>query len=361
MGIETGFFIRAMQQAVFNYQKPFSLESGAVFTNLHLEYTTYGTMNVTKDNVVWIFHALTANSRPHEWWPNMIGHGNIFDPAIHFVICVNMPGSCYGSISPLDINPETGTPYYHHFPFFTIRDMVNAYRLLQAELQITKIKIGIGGSTGGQQLMEWAVQDPELFEYIFPIATNAVHSPWGKAFNASQRLAIEADHTWLQPSDQAGKKGLEVARSIALLSYRTDVAYNKTQSEANDDLIEGFRSESYQRYQGSKLSARFNAYSYYVLIKSMDSHNLGRGRGGIVNALSGIKAKTLALSLEGDLLFPPYEQEFIASHIPNAHVKLICSEYGHDGFLLEYKQLTEVIHGFLEEKKDAQPALEVHL
>lgn len=335
-----------MEEKVFTHAQPFILESGAVLTNLHLAYTTYGSLS--GDNVIWVFHALTANSRPHEWWPAMIGEGRLFDPSKHFIICVNMPGSCYGSICPLDTNTSTGLPYYHQFPFFTIRDMVKAYRLLQQHLGIEKIKIGIGGSTGGQQLMEWAVQDPDLFAYIFPIATNAVHSPWGKAFNASQRFAIEADTTWLNQSPDAGKKGLEVARSIALLSYRTDQAYNKTQHETSDDLIEGFRSESYQRYQGTKLSARFNAFSYYALTKSMDSHNLGRGRGGVLNALGSVKAKTLALSLEGDLLFPPYEQEFIASHVPDAHVKLILSDYGHDGFLLEFEQLTEAIGNFLE-------------
>lgn len=340
-----------MKQEVFKYSGLFVLESGAVLQNLHLAYTTYGTVSNEEDNIVWIFHALTANSCPHEWWPEMIGEGRVFDPAKHFIICVNMPGSCYGSISPLDVNPSTGKAYYHQFPFFTIRDMVHAYRLLQTHLGITKIKVGIGGSTGGQQLMEWAVQDPDLFEYIFPIATNAAHSPWGKAFNASQRLAIEADNSWQNQADDAGRKGLEVARSIALLSYRTDMAYNKTQSEASDDLIEGFKSESYQRYQGSKLSARFNAFSYYALTKSMDSHNLGRGRGGVVAALNSIKAKTLALSMEGDILFPPYEQEFIASHIPEAHVKLILSDYGHDGFLLEFEQLTEAISHFLEKEQ----------
>ncbi|HMR83600.1 MAG TPA: homoserine O-acetyltransferase [Niabella sp.] len=339
-----------MNQEVFRYTAPFTLESGAVLHNLHLAYTTYGVLNDTRDNVVWIFHALTANSCPHEWWPEMIGSGKVFDPEKHFIICANMPGSCYGSISPLDVNPKTGNSYYHDFPFFTIRDMVHAYRLLQANLGISKIKIGIGGSTGGQQLMGWAVQAPDLFEYIFPIATNAMHSPWGKAFNASQRLAIEADATWLNKTVDAGRKGLEVARSIALLSYRTDMAYNKTQSEATDDLIEGFKSESYQRYQGSKLSARFNAFSYYALTKSMDSHNLGRGRGGVVQALNTIKAKTLALSMEGDILFPPYEQEFIAGNIPDAHVKLILSDYGHDGFLLEFEQLTDAIKSFLEQE-----------
>ena len=335
-----------MQQEVFIHPEPFVLESGTVFRNLRLAYTTYGTVNTEQNNIVWIFHALTANSNPHEWWPEMIGAGKVFDPAKDFIICVNMPGSCYGSSSPLDENPATGEPYYHDFPFFTIRDMARAYQLLQKELGIRKIRIGIGGSTGGQQLLEWAVQDPELFEYIIPLATNAVHSPWGKAFNASQRFAIEADQTWQTKSPDAGLKGMEVARGIALLSYRNATAYNKTQSELSDDQLEAFRSESYQRYQGTKLSARFNAFSYYALSKSMDSHNLGRGRGSVIKALESIRAKTLALALEGDVLFPPEEQEFLAEHIPDAIEKRIRSDYGHDGFLLEFEQISEAIKKF---------------
>lgn len=344
------FISEHMQEAIFNYHKPFTLESGAVLTKLHLAYTTYGTINQAKDNVIWIFHALTANSKPHEWWPEMVGAGKLFDPERDFIICVNMPGSCYGSIGPLDQNPATGQPFYHDFPFFTIRDMTRTYQLLQQELGIEAIKIGIGGSTGGQQLLEWAVQDPGLFTYIIPLATNAIHSSWGKAFNASQRLAIEADATWQKAHPEAGKKGMEVARSIALLSYRNATAYNKTQVDASDAQLEDFRSESYQRYQGSKLAARFNAFSYYALSKSMDSHNLGRSRNGVIQALELIQAKALILSLEGDILFPPEEQDFLAQHIPGAIEKRILSDYGHDGFLLEFQQITEAINKFLNTK-----------
>lgn len=338
-----------MQQQVFTYSKPFTLENGTVFTNFHLAYTTYGKINAAQNNVVWIFHALTANSNPHEWWPEMVGQEKIFDPEKHFIICVNMPGSCYGSISPLDVDPQTHQPYFHHFSFFTIRDMVKAYRLLQQHLGIKKINIGIGGSTGGQQLLEWAVEDPLLFEHIIPLATNAVHSAWGKAFNASQRFAIEADSSWVEHYAEAGKKGLEVARSIALLSYRNATAYNKTQSETDDEKIQDFKSESYQRYQGTKLSARFNAFSYYALSKSMDSHNLGRGRNGISDALKRIQAKTLILALQGDILFPPEEQQLLANEIPNAKLVHIQSDYGHDGFLLEFKQISNAIINFLNE------------
>ncbi len=337
-----------MNQGVFNVDQPFTLESGSVLQGLHLAYTTYGTLNPEKDNVVWIFHALTANSQPHEWWPEMIGEDKIFDPANEFIICVNMPGSCYGSSSPLDINPSTKAPYFHSFPFFTTRDMIRTYQLLRKSLGIEKVRIGIGGSMGGQQLLEWAIEEPDLFEFIIPLASNAVHSAWGKAFNASQRFAIEADTTWHEQREDAGKKGMEVARSIGLLSYRNATAYNKTQSEATDEKLEDFKSESYQRYQGTKLSARFNAFSYYALSKSMDAHNVGRGRGGVEKALSGIKARTLILSLEGDILFPPEEQEFMASHINDAQVKLIRTDFGHDGFLLEFEQISSAIRSFLK-------------
>jgi homoserine O-acetyltransferase len=332
-----------MEQKIFQYHQSFSLESGAMLPCFHLAYTTYGKLNENKDNVVWIFHALTANSCPHEWWTEMIGENKIFDPEKDFIICVNMPGSCYGSISPLDVNPQTHLPYYKNFPFFTPRDMIRSYRFLKDELSIKKIKIGIGGSMGGQQLLEWAIEEPMLFENIILLATNAVHSAWGKAFNASQRMAIEADATWNDENENAGKKGMEVARSIGLLSYRNATAYNKTQTDESNEMLEHFKSESYQKYQGEKLSARFNAYSYYVLSKGMDAHNVGRGRGGIIHALSLIKAKTLVLSLEGDILFPQEEQDFLAKYISGAKQQFIASDYGHDGFLLEWKQISEAV------------------
>ena len=169
----------------FEHQGIFKLESGRELPGFHLAYTTMGRLNPDGSNVVWVFHALTANSDPSEWWPGLVGKGKYFDPEQWFIICVNMPGSCYGSIGPLDIDPRSGKPWYHDFPFFTPRDMVRAYMLLRDALGIGRIFVGIGGSMGGQQLLEWAIEEPEAFHHIVPIATNAVHSPWGKAFNAS--------------------------------------------------------------------------------------------------------------------------------------------------------------------------------
>ena len=337
-----------MTYEIFHSSKSLTLESGYTFPEYHLAYTTYGKINAAKDDVVWIFHALTANSNAEEWWPGLVGKDKIFDPEKYFIICVNMPGSCYGSIGPLDKNAETGEIYFHDFPFFTTRDMIRAYQPLREFLGIEKIKIGIGGSMGGQQLLEWAIEEPNLFENIFPIATNARHSAWGIAFNASQRMCIEADSTWKENEPNAGMEGMKAARSIALISYRHYETYHASQNEHQIEKIENYKSESYQRYQGEKLAKRFNAFSYYLLSKGMDSHNVGRARGGIENALKRIKAKTIAIGIPTDILFPVSEQRFIAENVVGAQFKTIDSLYGHDGFLLEFEQLHQIIIDNLE-------------
>jgi homoserine O-acetyltransferase/O-succinyltransferase len=333
-----------MTPQLFHSIEPFTLESGQVLPRLHLAYTTLGKLNAAKDNVVWIFHALTANSNPAEWWPGLVGNGKLFDPATHFIVCVNMPGSHYGSLSPLDIDETTGEPFYHQFPLFTTRDMIRSYQRLKTQLGIEKIKVGIGGSMGGQQLLEWAVEEPELFDTIVPIATNAQHSPWGIAFNATQRFCIEQDVTWKERNAQAGLEGMKTARAIALLSYRNYDTYAATQQGYADNKT--FRAETYQAYQGEKLAKRFNAFSYYFLSKGMDGHDVGRGRGSVEKALATVKAKTLVIAISSDILFPPTEQKFLAAHIPGASLVVIHSFYGHDGFLLEYEKISAAINSF---------------
>ncbi len=340
---------------IFNYNQPFELESGESLPGFHLTYTTHGKLNTEKNNVVWIFHALTANSNPIEWWPGLVGEGKYFDPAKDFIICVNKPGSPYGSISPISINPLTNEPYYNLFPVFSIRDIVKSFQLLKSYLGITTIKVGLGGSTGGMQLLEWAIEEPALFEHIVPIATNAVLSPWAIAFNAAQRMAIEADSTWQDKSYKAGQKGLAAARSIALLSYRHYNGYDITQFRdkafvpLSDDVQ--YAADNYQRYQGLKLVNRFNALCYYRLSQTMDSHDVGRDRTSVSIALKKITAKTLVIGITSDVLYPISEQEFLQKKIPGATLLSICSEYGHDGFLLEYKKITTALTEFINQRK----------
>ena len=329
----------------FKYNNKFQLESGKTLPEFQLGYTTLGKLNAAKDNVIWITHALTANSNPAEWWDGLVGDGKFFNPENHFIVCANVLGSNYGSTNPLSTNPETGNKYYHNFPEITIRDIINAFELLRKKLGITKIHTLLGGSLGGQQAVEWGIQQPNLIENLFLLATNAKHSPWGIAFNETQRLAISADRTWFSYSDDAGLKGLKTARAIALLSYRNYNTYSSTQ-EDNEEKIGAYKASSYQNYQGEKLVNRFNAFSYWHLTKVMDSHNVGRQRGGVKEALALIKANTLVVAINSDILFPVSESEILANGILNSQFLILNSSYGHDGFLIETEQLKTIFENF---------------
>lgn len=326
----------------FEYKKPIKLESGESLPRLRLAYQTFGTLNADKSNVIWIIHALTANADPSEWWPGVVGSHEVINPEDHFIVCANTLGSHYGSTNALDIDPSTGEKYYHDFPLITNRDIVNTFILLQKYLDLPKINTLVGASLGGQQALEWAITDPHTIDNLILIATNAKHSPYGIAFNESQRLAIEADSTWKERKDDAGHKGLIAARSIALLSYRTAHGYNHTQQDASEDL-ENYKVTSYQRYQGEKLTKRFNTFSYWTLSKAMDSHNVGRGRGGLDQALSKVIANTTVVGIDSDFLFPTIEQKYIADKISNAHYVELSSRLGHDGFLTESNSVSRII------------------
>lgn len=335
-----------MKTNTYIYKEQFQLESGKYLPELNLEYTTLGELNAKKSNVVWVTHALTANANPSEWWGGLVGEGKFFNPQEHFIICANVLGSCYGSTGPLSENPETESLYYHNFPEITIRDIVNSFDLLRAHLGIEKIHTLLGGSLGGQQAVEWAIQQPDLIQNLILIATNAQHSPWGIAFNESQRLAIKTDSTWLSDSDDAGLNGLKTARSIALLSYRNYQTYQRTQAD-EVETSDNFKAASYQNYQGEKLAERFNAFSYYHLSKTMDSHNVGRGRGSVQNALNQIEAKTLVVAISSDILFPVSESLTLVAGIKGSEIEVIDSLYGHDGFLIETDLLEETFENFL--------------
>ncbi|MEM8566338.1 MAG: homoserine O-acetyltransferase, partial [Bacteroidota bacterium] len=313
---------------------------------LEIAYSTHGELSSKRDNVVWVFHALTANANPFEWWPGLIGNNDLINPSEHFIVCANMLGSCYGTTGPDHINPETGEKYGLRFPTITVRDMVNAHKLLQLHLGIEKIYLGIGGSMGGQQLLEWVAQESSLFENICLIATNAKHSPWGIAFNESQRLALAADPTLNYTYDGAGEKGLKAARAIAMLSYRNQGAYGATQMD-EDSKIDDFKASSYQDYQGNKLVKRFSPHAYWCLSKAMDSHNVARDREATEKVLGKIRANALILGLENDILFQPSEQEFLAKHISKSKFQLVPSIYGHDGFLIETESISNYIREFL--------------
>lgn len=320
----------------FHYPHPIALESGGTLPDLTIAYTTYGLLNAEKSNVVWVCHALTANSDAADWWKGVVGPQHVIDPEKYFIVCANILGSCYGTSGPLTTNSTTGQPYYHSFPIVTIRDMVKAHILLRQHLGIEKIALLMGGSMGGYQALEWSVMESNLIERLFLLATSPTESAWGIATHTAQRLAIEADATWQNPSPQAGAKGLKAARAIGMLTYRNYGIMVQQQTDNDPEKLDHYKASAYIQYQGDKLVQRFNAYSYWLLTKSMDSHHLGRGRGGKLEpVLQSIQQPTLIVGISSDILCPLTEQEFLAQHIPNAQLVEIHSDYGHDGFMVE--------------------------
>jgi homoserine O-acetyltransferase len=337
-----------MDNKKYSHKKEFGLESGASLPAIEIAYHTYGKLNKDKSNVVWVCHALTANSDVFDWWAGLFGDKDYFNPNDYFIVCSNNLGSCYGTTGPLSHNSTSNEALFSYFPTVTIRDMVQAHDILRQHLGIKKIHALIGGSQGGQQALEWSIKEPALVENLILIATNAKHSPWGIAFNESQRLAIKADRTYSANTPDGGSKGLIAARSIALLSYRGYHAYQNTQAETSHEKTDDFAAASYQRYQGLKLTQRFNAYSYVTLSKAMDSHNVGRERLSIESSLLRVTANTLVIGLTTDILFPVSEQRFLAKYINKAIYEEIHSDYGHDGFLIETKKITDILKGFFK-------------
>lgn len=339
-----------MKEQILHYANTFLLENGSVLDELTITYHTAGQLNEKRDNVIWVCHALTANSNINSWWPGMVGKGCVLDTDHYFVICVNILGSHYGTTGPLHKKPYTENPYYHSFPFITIRDIVRVQEIVFQHERIRKIYLLIGGSMGGYQALEWSVMFPAVIKNMVLLATSARESPWGIAIHTAQRMAIEADCTWHEKNEEAGSKGLEVARAIGMISYRSYEAFDKTQREEDPHKVDDFKASSYIRYQGEKLVRRFNAFSYYIISKAMDTHNLARGRGGKLEDILGkIHQPTLIISIHEDLLCPTQEQEYLSQHLQCASLVKIHSSFGHDGFLVEAFQISKHLKEWLNQ------------
>ncbi len=336
-----------MDPQIYTAPGPFELETGHTLSELRIAYHTYGRMNAARDNVAWVCHALTANSEVADWWPHTVEKGRFLDPERWFVVCANILGSHYGTTGPLHVNPATGRPWYGTFPPFTIRDIVRAHRLLAEALGVGRIALLVGSSVGGFQAVEWAVMEPERIERLALIATDAKASPWNIAIDETQRMAIEADATWGEERPDAGMKGLAAARALGLLSYRGPEGYNLTQQDREENPPQ-HRACTYQQYQGEKLCRRYNAYSYHAILDAFDTHDVGRGRGGVEAALRRIRARTLVVGITTDIIFTPAEMRRLHGQIPGSLYREIDSPFAHDGFLVEYEQLNALLLPFLE-------------
>lgn len=337
--------------SVFRYNHPFPLEAGGSLPGIDIAYSTFGKLNTRKDNCIWVCHALTANSDVQDWWPNTVVKDGFLDPDKYFVVCANILGSCYGTTGPSSVNPKTGEPWFETFPQLTMRDVVRAHILLADHLEIDRIFSLIGSSVGGFQALEWAAMEVERFENIVLIATSPKASPWTIAIDETQRMAIFADQTYGLHEKSAGKDGLATARAIGLLTYRGGSGYNLTQQDVvteSEEVPSYHRACSYQRHQGKKLVDRFDAYSYVTILDTFDTHDIGRGRGGVEAVLSKINIPTLTIGITTDIIFTPQEMRELSDKLPNSVYKEIESEFGHDGFLVEHKILNKLVKDFYQ-------------
>ena len=373
----TGASVGVVEKQVFTFAEPpheMILENGSKLGPVTIAYETYGSLTPARDNVVLIAHALSGDAhvagyyREEDpkpgWWDIMVGPGKGIDTDKYFVVCSNILGSCMGSTGPSSLNPKTQKPYGLEFPVITIGDMVRAQRALMDHLGIQKILSVIGGSIGGLQVLEWAVQYPDIVFSAVPLATTARHSALAIAFNEVARQAIMADPHWNRGDYYDGKKpdlGLAVARMIGHITYLSDDSMRKKfgrrlqdRSDFSFNFDADFQVESYLRYQGKKFVERFDANSFLYITKAADYFDIARQHdsGSIVRAFSKARARFLVVSFTSDWLYPTYQSRSLVQAMKKNGLDVsfceINAEWGHDAFLLRSDTLTNLIRGFLE-------------
>lgn len=332
--------------------KPFVTEAGFRFDEPEVAYKTWGSLNKEKDNVILICHALTGHAAADEWFPGIFGAGRICDPAKNFIICINVPGSPYGSIGPWSTNPKTGEPYRNSFPEITVRDMVRFQQQLLNQLEIKGIELVLGGSLGGMQALEFVVMD-ERIQSAALIAMGKSHSPWAIGISHAQRKAIYTDPEWKDGNYKKGegpKEGLATARMMAMITYRAPSDYDKKFGRKLQGDTSQFQVESYLDYQGKKLAERFDAHSYIILTEAMDSHDVSRGRDSYEEVLGRVNIPVKVIGIDSDHLYSIQEQKELANLLKNGEYHEIKSSYGHDAFLIEFDQINEIIEPFIQKK-----------
>jgi homoserine O-acetyltransferase/O-succinyltransferase len=328
----------------------FPLEGGGTLHDVEVEARTWGRHG---SNATLVCHALTGNADADEWWAGLFDAGRLLDPSERFVVSMNVLGGCAGTTGPTSTDPSSGLPYGPDFPAVTVRDTVRLHKRVLDELGVTKLDVVVGGSMGGMQVLEWAVMYPDLVEAIVPVAVGSSQSAWALGLSDAQRAAIEADAAFMggrYEHHRSPASGLAVARMIAMCSYRSPQSFEARFGRGRDD--EGvFSIASYLRYQGDKLVARFDANTYLTLLATMDSHDLGRGRGPVEAILRRITARTLVVGISTDVLYPVSEVRELATSIPRARFAVLDSPHGHDGFLIDTDQLDRLVRDFLTETR----------
>ncbi len=346
-------------------------ESGALLPGVRAAYESWGTPRTGPDggivNAVLVLHALTGDSHvvgPADeahpspgWWAGVVGDGLAVDTSRWFVVAPNVLGGCQGTTGPGSLAPD-GRAWGSRFPRVSVRDQVAVERVLADRLGIRRWAMVVGGSMGGMRALEWGVTHPERVATLVVLASTAAAGGDQIAWCAPQLAAITADPAW-RGGDYYGADGpgpvdgLGVARRIAHVSYRSrwemDTRFGRDPQPGEDPDRDGrYAVESYLEHQAGKLAGRFDAGSYVTLTRSMNGHDVGRGRGGAAAALAGVTARTTVVAVDSDRLYPPAQQEHLVEHVPGARLEVVRSRYGHDGFLVETAAVSAVLAGALE-------------
>ena len=342
------------------------LERGGSLPAVRVAYETWGRLSDRRDNAVLIEHALTGDSHvvgpagpghaSAGWWPGLIGTGSVLDPDEHFVVAANVLGGCQGSTGPSSTAPD-GSPWGSRFPFVTIRDQVEVEARLADRLGIARWELVMGGSMGGMRSLEWAVSYPDRVARAVVIGSTAQSSGDQIAWSQPQLLAIRSDPNFLggdyYRSGRAPDEGMGIARRIAHITYRSaaelDVRFGRA-AQPGEEPLGGhgrYAVESYLDHQAERLRGRFDANSYLVLTEAMNSHDIGRDRGGVASGLALIKADVVAVAVDSDRLYLRWESEQIADGAPNGRLAVLESSHGHDGFLTEVSQVSHIVRDLL--------------
>ena len=332
---------------------PLILESGSELPQVTVAYRTWGRLDADGGNAVLVCHALTGSADAEQWWSGLIGPGRALDPARDFIVCSNVLGGCYGTTGPGSLSPFTGKRYGAEFPLVTVRDLVQVQARLLDALGVEELALVLGGSLGGMQALEWGALHPQRVRALAAISVGARQSPWCIGLSEAQRHAIYSDARWrggrYDPLDPP-TGGLAAARMMALCSYRHPGEF-AARFGRETDAAGSFQMQSYLRHHGSKFVQRFDANSYVTLTRIMDSHDLGRDRGGIEKALTAIEVPALIVGSVSDVLYVPDEQRELARHLPRAELAWLDSPHGHDAFLIDTDDLSTLLQGFRQRGK----------
>jgi homoserine O-acetyltransferase len=327
---------------------PFLLESGPELPELTVAYRTWGRLDEDGGNAVLVCHALTGSADVDRWWGALLGSGRALDPGRDFVVCSNILGSCYGTTGPASPRPGDGRRWGASFPDVTVRDIVRAQAALLDALGVRRLRLVVGGSLGGMQVLEWALLFPERVEAIAPIAVSAAHSAWCIGLSEAQRQSIYADPRWRggqYPAEDPPEAGLAAARMVAMCTYRSreslETRFGRGVAEPGLFTVQGWL-----HHHGRALVGRFDANAYVVLTRAMDTHDVGRGRGGWRTALEGLRTPALVVSIDTDVLYPAVEQEELARALPRARLVTLRSPHGHDAFLIEGEAMNALLAEF---------------